>query len=224
MNEAEVAEQEDAEEEEALSGSSCSSLSCPSEDIVWLRGSGGDVLQDHAALLIDEQSFDGKAEEEATSTAMEGLVLAEEEATSTAMEGLVLAEEDGSAEEPATSAAVAKLEKAWTAEDGMFEEAELAEEPAMATAVRKLQDALAEITRAAEMAEGRDLTSMACLAEWADTLRDAAQQGRAILGIFSDAKADIQEADQLCSAVGIMEDLALDAHCFINLVSLCPSI
>ncbi|KAL6894354.1 hypothetical protein ACP4OV_008452 [Aristida adscensionis] len=135
-------------------------------------------------------------------------------------------------EEDEEGAKRTKMSKAMERPGGSYglllsREPTLVKEPAMATAVKDLEVALAGVTGAVEMADSRDLTGLKWLAEWADMLRDAVQQGRAIL---TDAKGDKQaegeedDADQLCSAVDSMEDLAMDADCFISLVLLCPSL
>lgn len=81
------------------------------------------------------------------------------------------------------------------------------------------------------MAGGRDLEGMEWMETWAYILRDATQRGRAmVIRTYSDSKdgeqanGGEQEAHDLCNAVHIMENLALDVECFITLVLLCPSI
>lgn len=101
----------------------------------------------------------------------------------------------------------------------------------MPSTVVRFQAALAEIRRAEEMAGGRDLEGMEWMETWAYILRDATQRGRAmVIRTYSDSKdgeqanGGEQEAHDLCNAVHIMENLALDVECFITLVLLCPSI
>lgn len=86
-------------------------------------------------------------------------------------------------------------------------------------AMVRFGDMLAEINKAVEMAESRNLTGLEWLAEWAYVLRDARQRSHTI-----NLNGGEQEVEGICNAANILETLALDVECFISLVLLCPSI
>ncbi|KAK3148916.1 hypothetical protein QOZ80_3AG0210410 [Eleusine coracana subsp. coracana] len=145
----------------------------------------------------------------------------EPDTTSTTME---VPNKDALAKERARSTAVEGLEDALaTEEDG------LAEEPAMTAALKRLNDVVVDISRAVEMADGRDLSDLECLTESADVLREEKQRGHAILQIVRDTKVSNQAEeghgeDLLYSAKESLENLALDVGWFTSLVSLCTPI
>lgn len=92
-------------------------------------------------------------------------------------------------------------------------------EQATLMAMARFQAVLAEITKAVEISESRDLANLGWLAEWAYILGDARQRGYAI-----NLNGGEQEAEGICNAANFLETLALDVECFVSLVLLCPPI
>jgi hypothetical protein len=97
----------------------------------------------------------------------------------------------------------------------------------------RLEAALVEICKAVELKGSRDLEDQEWLAYWAVILREAKEQGCAVLGAISAGKTIStenskesmvefdQEKDQLSSFVQRLEDLASDVEYFYKLVYLC---
>ncbi|CAN6286354.1 unnamed protein product [Urochloa humidicola] len=95
--------------------------------------------------------------------------------------------------------------------------------------VTRLQMALNQIGAAVTIVETRDVSGLEWLAQWADLLRHAKQQGSAVLGaIGGGAKASKETAEydleenELGSFVQTIESLAGDLRVFKGLASLCP--
>ncbi|CAL4945159.1 unnamed protein product [Urochloa decumbens] len=95
--------------------------------------------------------------------------------------------------------------------------------------VARLHEVLNQIDRAVTIVGSRDVSSLEWLQQWADLLRDASQQGSAVLGaIGGGAKGSKEtagydlEEDELDSFVQTFESLAGDLTVFINLASFCP--
>ncbi|CAN6302986.1 unnamed protein product [Urochloa humidicola] len=98
------------------------------------------------------------------------------------------------------------------------------------TLVTRLQKALNQIGVAVAIVGIRDVSGLEWLAQWADLLRDARQQGSAVLGaIGGGAKASSKETaeydleeNELGSFVQTIESLAGDLGVLKGLASLCP--
>ncbi|KAG2544860.1 hypothetical protein PVAP13_9KG387826 [Panicum virgatum] len=90
-----------------------------------------------------------------------------------------------------------------------------------------LRRAFPAICTAVRQAENRSLNDREWLASWADILREAERQGRAVLRATRPGKVPTvefdQENDELCRFVQSMESLVRDVGHFSALASLCPS-
>jgi hypothetical protein len=100
----------------------------------------------------------------------------------------------------------------------------------------RLEEAFAAICKSVELADGRDLRDREWLARWASILRDAKEQGSAVLGAISARRSatvavdtagtcddDRGEDSELGRFVCGMESLAGEVDYFAGLASLCPS-
>jgi len=108
--------------------------------------------------------------------------------------------------------------------------AAMVDEPSNASApsmINRLRGALPAICTAVKQAENSYLNDREWLASWADILREAERQGRAVLRATRSGKVPTvefdQENDELCRFVQSMESLVRDVGHFSALASLCPS-
>lgn len=93
---------------------------------------------------------------------------------------------------------------------------------------KRLGTALSKISKAVEMADSQDLKDLGWLAQWAAILREAMQEGNAVLGTInanaSKETTKFDEANELCCFLHSIERLVDDVMYFGNLFVLVAQI